>query len=406
MRVEDLRDSVNEIHMKDERKREMVRYIKEHMADRREAPLTNTIRHRPSWSKRLTAAAAVVAAVLVMAVPVRALVASLVQERMEKMPEEERTEFVEQVKEQQTEAGSYSRAYTEAEKARYAALAEQYRKGVFPEGSLVQVQDDQEASEYELCFISSTGTFSLPERELTDEELLEIIDFILKREYAYTQYYEEEHRQEIEQEKKQEREKIADNIESGGITRETAVETATAALHEIYGVTGEGMDFNCYYSEGEEGGRFKEACYSVNWTDIIVHKYYYFMVSARDGRIVWMSMSSADAVDLDLGIEQAREMIPELQKQAVRFVEDTLGETYEDVYVSYLERDNGTAHRSVGFYFQREDGGARCVKYYWDGTFEGYEERSLPDVRDGDEREMFMGGKKEMMHVVFKKLEL
>lgn len=59
-----------------------------------------------------------------------------------------------------------------------------YNEGVFPEGTLKRIEA---ASEYDgngVAFLASRGTFFLPEKELNDEEILQIIDFREKREFS------------------------------------------------------------------------------------------------------------------------------------------------------------------------------------------------------------------------------
>lgn len=406
MKIQDLRDSVDGIHMKDRMRQEVVENVKGHTAGQEREALSHkrAVRERAPYRAVLTAVA-VVAVIGAAAAPVRAVVNSLVRERMEEMDEGEKEAIVEQVESQRTEADSYSREYTANEKVRYQELAEKYKAGTFPEREVTQVETEEEAGQYEFCFIAPTAFFRLPDRELTDEEILEIIDFIVKRDYAYTRHYEEEHAREIAEKKEQEKEKIADNVESGGITQDRAIDAAQAKLYEIYSVTGDGMEFNCYYDEGGEEQQAAEPFYSINWTDIVSHQFYYFNISALDGRVMWSAHSGAGTDLPDPEIAEALRRLPSLQAQAVSFMEEKVKEPYEELYAYYLERGNGTAYQGVAFYFVKEEGGALRVKYDWDGTLRGYGERDLSGCEDGSTRELFLGGEKETMKVAFRKLQ-
>lgn len=90
--------------------------------------------------KYLAAAAVLLLVVGAAAVPVRAFVNSLVRERMEEMPQEEKSTYVETIEAAAVAADGFSRAYTEQEKARYQELAQKYQEGVFPESALPQVK--------------------------------------------------------------------------------------------------------------------------------------------------------------------------------------------------------------------------------------------------------------------------
>lgn len=69
------------------------------------------------------------------------------------------------------------RAYSDKEKERMAELQQSYQKETAkPEKMIQEVDSAEDVTEGMLCYIVSTGEYYLPDRELTDEELLEIID--------------------------------------------------------------------------------------------------------------------------------------------------------------------------------------------------------------------------------------
>lgn len=89
------------------------------------------------------------------------------------------------------------------------------------------MDSEEEAKEHEFCFLTTTGVFYLPaNRELTDEEILQKIDFERKQDYAL----QEQNAEEIARRKAAEKEQIKEVVASGGITEEQAVETATGYL--------------------------------------------------------------------------------------------------------------------------------------------------------------------------------
>lgn len=303
MKVKDLKEAVNGISMNDEMQKKIIKNVKSQTNGKQK------ISSPHHWSKTATAAAIVIAVLGIAAFPVKAFVNSLVQERMEKIPEEEIISIADKVENQTEEADSYSREYTAGEQTRYQKLYQQYQNGVFPENEIPQADSEEAADKYEFCYLTPAGRFCLPERELTDEELMEIIDFILKREYAVNQNCEKEHAEEIAQEKELKKAAITANVENGGITEQQAAETASALLPEFYGITGEGMEFNHYYDGGDNQ--------------------------------------------------------PALQEQAADFMWEKLKTSYEKEYIYYLTYNDGTTTRYAKFIFEKGDGAP--VKYLISG---------------------------------------
>ncbi len=399
MDAEKLRDSVRGIQMREEMREAVIADVKRRTAQ-------TTVDHKRSgagWRKNLAAAALILAAVGAAAFPVSALVNSLVKERMERMPQAEKDAYVENIKNQTTEADGFTRAYSAQEEERYEEMARQYQAGTFPDKEVVQVENEKEAEAYEFCYVKPTSVFCLPERELTDEELLEIIDFMAKREYAYRENYEKENAEEIAKEEKQQAAEIEANVAGGGITEQQAIENAEQKLTEIFNITGKDFERNSYYAEGEEE---KAAYYCVNWTNFIGRQYYYFYMDADDGHMVSASYSGSDVHDIEsVTIEEAHSRIPQLYRAAAEFEKKLIGGTYSSVYVYYLQYQDGTAGKGVRFYFAGEDQNAFSVAYTWDGLLYEAAEKSISGLEDGKERELWSGEGYRKAKEVFQKVE-
>lgn len=137
-----------------------------------------------NWRRIATAAAAFALAAGAVSFPVRAFVTSVVQERMENVPEEEMKDLNDMVQSQQVLADGFSREYTDKERERIRELWKDYENGNFPEKVIAQVDSAEDAPEGTLCYIRATGVFNLPAQEMSDEEMLEIIDLQHKMSYA------------------------------------------------------------------------------------------------------------------------------------------------------------------------------------------------------------------------------
>ena len=407
MRAEQLRDAVSGIGMTEDMRTAVIRNVKE----RTEESKTGNGKARSSrcsknhgsvWRKNLAVAAAVLVAIGIVAVPVRAFVNSLVRERMEEMPKEEKETYVDTLKEQNVAADGFSRAYTKQEVARYQELTKQYQEGTFPVQALPQAESEEEAAGYEFCYLVPTATFCLPERDLTDEEILEIIDFFVKRDYAYSESYAKEHAEEIAEEEAKEQAAIDENVEDGGITIQEAIEIARQKFADIFGMTVDGFEQNAYYNEPEEG---KRADYCVNWSNNIAHKFYYFNIDAQDGHLVRASYSGTSLHEEPaVTVEEAQGKIPQLQAAAAETMRSQVGAAYDKVYVYYLDYEDGSADIGPVFYFVMEDQHAYGIAYTWSGTLHEIEEKDIATLEDGEEKNMWDGEEYNKATVVFREL--
>ncbi|MCM1264164.1 MAG: hypothetical protein NC313_15745 [Butyrivibrio sp.] len=136
---------------------------------------------RMNWKKSLVLAAA---CVMMFSITVSATVGVL-RERMEAMNEQEMEEYFANIYTAKIGADTYNRPYTAEEKARMKELRVSYEEaGLFPEKALKMISAPQEYNGSGVAFFGDTATFFLPDGEMSDEELLQIIDFMYKRDYS------------------------------------------------------------------------------------------------------------------------------------------------------------------------------------------------------------------------------
>ncbi len=380
MNITDLKNAVKEIDFDKEKQEQMILEIQAKKKPRRYTGIL-----------RVAAAAAVcILTIGLLSVPVRAVVNSLVRERMESVPKEEIMQITEQIQEQQTEANSSSREYTEGEKERRGSLYAKYMNGLFPTGELTLVDSEEEAKEHEFCFLTTTGVFYLPaNRELTDEEILQKIDFERKQDYAL----QEQRAEEIAEREAAEKEQIKEVVASGGITEEQAVETATGYLRQVFGLDGSGMELNHYYNESAVEPVIDADTYCVNWSDYGNYRYYYFHIDASDGTLRSLSYSHdiQEAEALRPTVSEASGKIANIKRQAQDFLEKKLKirGSYKEVKSYYrVNVTDKMVSRLVDVLFVGEDGASYLVACRWNGeaddfsvtTKEEYEERLREEV--------------------------
>lgn len=162
---------------------------------------------------------------------------------------------------------------------------------------MAQVDDAADATEGMPCYICSTGVFNLPDREMTDEELLEIIDFQHKMSYALSQGpAAQEVRAQMQAEEKQWRERIE---AAGGISEEEAIEIAAKQMEDELGARAEGKEI-LRYADGsaavikldisgltdyEHKG---DVAYIIHFYNSEDHSMYECTIDAVDGSILYI----------------------------------------------------------------------------------------------------------------------
>lgn len=108
-----------------------------------------------------------------------------VRERMEAMNREKIEEYFTQIYTTKIGMDNYNRPYSDTEKERMNKLREAYENEArFPKGELTMIDDPEEYKGKGVALLGDTTTFFFPDEEMSDEELLQIIDFMHKRDYS------------------------------------------------------------------------------------------------------------------------------------------------------------------------------------------------------------------------------
>ncbi len=141
-----------------------------------------------------------------------------------------------QTQEMIAETGSIMRAYSDTEKERMNELQESYQKeAVKPEHLIQEVDSAEKVTEGVLCYITSTGEYYLPDRELTDEELLEIIDCNFRIAIGTNDWSQEK----IDEVNQKERAMLEEKVQAaGGLSEKQAIEIAQKAMEADLGDRG------------------------------------------------------------------------------------------------------------------------------------------------------------------------
>ena len=238
-----LKETMDQIHMKEEMQKEIIMKVKR-QTDR-----------RAFGKKRLHQAVAAAAAFVLIAgavIPSQAGLRHFVKDRLENMPKQE-LEAVNQMVQSQNnaEADSFSREYSKEEIKRMQQLQEAYQNGRFPQQTITYTDSVGQIPDDLLRYDPDTSFLYLPDRTLTDEELLQIIDFNYTRDYAVSQgTAAQEARKEWEEKEEGLKAKVQ---KEGWITEKEALQAAEVYLQTEFGVSAEGMTADVFLDEPKTG---------------------------------------------------------------------------------------------------------------------------------------------------------
>lgn len=111
--------------------------------------------------------------------------ANYLQEHMLSMTEEDKKTLIDTVQKSSADIDTYSRNFYEEEKERFEKFQSAYlSEGIFPQNDLPIVENVDLVTEEMLAFAIEESMFVFPKRILTDEEILEVINFYYKRDYS------------------------------------------------------------------------------------------------------------------------------------------------------------------------------------------------------------------------------
>ena len=275
-----LKETMDQIHMKEEMQKEIIMKVKR-QTDR-----------RAFGKKRLhqaVAAAAVFVLIAGAVIPSQAGLRHFVKDRLENMPKQE-LEAVNQMVQSQNnaEADSFSREYSKEEIKRMQQLQEAYQNGRFPQQTITYTDSVGQIPDDLLRYDPDTSFLYLPDRTLTDEELLQIIDFNYTRDYAVSQgTAAQEARKEWEEKEEGLKAKVQ---KEGWITEKEALQAAEVYLQTEFGVSAEGMIADVFLDEPKTGLFIYHVGYQTE--DDISTYAYGIDLNAEDGSLVDTSDAS------------------------------------------------------------------------------------------------------------------
>lgn len=272
-----------------------------------------------------------------------------VQERMGRMSQQEKTSFWEEAG--MADVDTFSRELTESEKERINLLAKKYQQdGFFPENELLRISSAEEAIPDRICFLAENSTFYLPDAPMTDEDLLELIDFYYKRDYSIesTSRNEEDDYQKVEE-----------------ISHEEAVGKASAVLETVFGIDTDSFEIETQYDQALDSNGETFTRDFVSFRDESEGIMYQVVVKLQTGQVDTISYEMDGKSNYSKNEKELQEFYRELcedaEKMAERYFEREI--IWSNVQIEYLiNEDNFLNTGIVNYIF--ENGQDTCIISY------------------------------------------
>lgn len=151
-------------------------------------------------------------------------------EHLQSMSQEEQKQLNHMTQAQREDADHYSRKLSSQEQKRKELLQKEYKKGTLPETKLKEVDSQKEVKANggkEVVYCRANSTFYLPKSELTDEQLLQLIDFNERRDYALAKQNQADRARAAQ--------RSVDET-ANKLTEDQAIEAAKQYVSKIYGL--------------------------------------------------------------------------------------------------------------------------------------------------------------------------
>lgn len=298
---------------------------------------------------KLAVACACVCIITMSGVGVHAAI-NYANQRMEQVTDGEKEQFISDVNESQASADSYSRPLTDVEKSRLDELTEEYESnGVYPEESILKIKDSSQIDLSRICFEPDTSTFYLPERELTDEDILELIDFYNIRDNVLSE---------------QKTEAVYDMTGVDEIPEEEAKSIAKGLLQKLYGADTDNMKIEVDYQQGTDGEESFSTDY-LYFTDEETGEQYEVSVdlqSAKAGSVEKIAAESPYEDNLKPDEALYKSQYETADKMASAFLGNT--EEWKDSKITYFVSDDGSVRNGVVNYEFTAQSGEYCIVSY------------------------------------------
>ena len=295
-------------------------------------------------------------------------------QRMNSLNEEEMLTYNSEVQNTDKEADSFSRQLSKLERDKMLEFREEYEtEGRFPTKEILKVQKKSEVVHGELCFCVENSTFYLPKQELTDDELLQIIDFMEKRDYSVRK------KNSVSELPSSENEKVSED---------EAVEFAKKILADVYNLdityADEEIEFETTQnSKGEKLSSYFVYLKNRKWEfDATVE------IDSETGVLNGIDIDNKSKDECMSGIKVEKKRYQEYGSEIRQLYEHLqYGKNIKKMWVTYNYLEDGTLNRgNVKYVIETEDGRGYVFIYSINADIV-YDIYQIPDIEFFEKQE-------------------
>lgn len=295
-------------------------------------------------------------------------------QRMNSLNEEEMLTYNSEVQNTDKEADSFSRQLSKLERDKMLEFREEYEtEGRFPTKEILKVQKKSEVVHGELCFCVENSTFYLPKQELTDDELLQIIDFMEKRDYSVRK------KNSVSELPSSENEKVSEDEE---------VEFAKKILADVYNLdityADEEIEFETTQnSKGEKLSSYFVYLKNRKWEfDATVE------IDSETGVLNGIDIDNKSKEECISGIKVEKKRYQEYGSEIRQLYEHLqYGKNIKKMWVTYNYLEDGTLNRgNVKYVIETEDGRGYVFIYSINADIV-YDIYQIPDIEFFEKQE-------------------
>ena len=295
-------------------------------------------------------------------------------QRMNSLNEEEMLTYNSEVQNTDKEADSFSRQLSKLERDKMLEFREEYEtEGRFPTKEILKVQKKSEVVHGELCFCVENSTFYLPKQELTDDELLQRIDFMEKRDYSVRK------KNSVSELPSSENEKVSED---------EAVEFAKKILADVYNLdityADEEIEFETTQnSKGEKLSSYFVYLKNRKWEfDATVE------IDSETGVLNGIDIDNKSKEECISGIKVEKKRYQEYGSEIRQLYEHLqYGKNIKKMWVTYNYMEDGTLNRgNVKYVIETEDGRGYVFIYSINADIV-YDIYQIPDIEFFEKQE-------------------
>lgn len=295
-------------------------------------------------------------------------------QRMNSLNEEEMLTYNSEVQNTDKEADSFSRQLSKLERDKMLEFREEYEtEGRFLTKEILKVQKKSEVVHGELCFCVENSTFYLPKQELTDDELLQIIDFMEKRDYSVRK------KNSVSELPSSENEKVSED---------EAVEFAKKILADVYNLdityADEEIEFETTQnSKGEKLSSYFVYLKNRKWEfDATVE------IDSETGVLNGIDIDNKSKEECISGIKVEKKRYQEYGSEIRQLYEHLqYGKNIKKMWVTYNYLEDGTLNRgNVKYVIETEDGRGYVFIYSINADIV-YDIYQIPDIEFFEKQE-------------------